>query len=88
MNVQKKEDLNTVDTNHTNPILRKERRDLDVQEMKMARPENNGQGKVTTMPAGSELKSALPKHKKTGRNCINAAQTHQKENRAMVFKLK
>jgi hypothetical protein len=28
MNVQKKEDLNTPDTNHTNPIFKKERRDL------------------------------------------------------------
>jgi len=40
------------------------------------------------MPAGSELKLALPKHKKTRRNCINAAQTQQKEKRVMVFKLK
>ena len=30
----------------------------------MARTENNGSGKVTTMPAGRELKLALPKHKK------------------------
>lgn len=67
MNVQKKEDLNTPDTNHTNPIFKKERRDLG-----RARDEN-GQTREQWIGEGHNYAN-----RKWVKTCITQTQENKK----------